>query len=204
MHSTTAAIFMAVVCCALLPFSEQQYTANWTSLDSRPLPAWYDESKIGIFIHWGVFSVPSISSEWYVSYYFSFKIATPYTFELYQEYKMTFFKFHSCRMWYQWKGPKPSAQVVAFMNKTYPPDWTYADFAAEFRAEFYGKYRSFFLYFQSNSHFTLDPNEWADIFAASGAKYVHLISFCSRNSFFWFCLDMLFSLARFASFLKYV
>ena len=25
------------------------------------------------------------------------------------------------------------------MNQTYPPDWTYADFAAEFRAEFYSK-----------------------------------------------------------------
>jgi hypothetical protein len=71
MHSITAAVFMAVVCYSLLPFSEQQYIANWTSIDSRPLPAWYDESKIGIFIHWGVFSVPSISSEWYVSYCFS-------------------------------------------------------------------------------------------------------------------------------------
>ncbi len=80
-------------------------------------------------------------------------------------------------MWYRWKGPKPSAQVVAFMNKTYPPDWTYADFAAEFHAEFYGKYRSFFFYFQSKSHFILDPNEWADIFAASGAKYGFFISF---------------------------
>ncbi|XP_067111496.1 tissue alpha-L-fucosidase-like isoform X1 [Osmerus mordax] len=34
------------------------YTADWASLDARPLPKWYDEAKIGIFIHWGVFSVP--------------------------------------------------------------------------------------------------------------------------------------------------
>ncbi len=47
-------------------------------------------------------------------------------------------------MWYEWKGPNPNKAVVEFMNITYPPDWTYADFAAEFRAEFYGKYRSFF------------------------------------------------------------
>ena len=26
---------------------------------------WYDEGKIGIFIHWGVFSVPAYSSEWF-------------------------------------------------------------------------------------------------------------------------------------------
>jgi alpha-L-fucosidase len=29
-----------------------QYTPDWTSLDKRKLPSWYDESKIGIFIHW--------------------------------------------------------------------------------------------------------------------------------------------------------
>ena len=37
-----------------------QYEPNWESIDSRPLPSWYDEAKVGIFIHWGVFSVPSI------------------------------------------------------------------------------------------------------------------------------------------------
>ena len=36
------------------------YEPNWKSLDSRPLPSWYDEAKIGIFIHWGVFSGKSI------------------------------------------------------------------------------------------------------------------------------------------------
>lgn len=39
-----------------------RYEPNWKSIDSRPLPSWYDESKIGIFLHWGVFSVPSFSS----------------------------------------------------------------------------------------------------------------------------------------------
>jgi len=42
-----------------------RYTPTWDSLDSRPLPQWYDEAKIGIFIHWGVFSVPSFGSEWF-------------------------------------------------------------------------------------------------------------------------------------------
>ncbi len=36
-----------------------QYTPDWASLDTRPLPTWYDEARIGIFLHWGVFSVPS-------------------------------------------------------------------------------------------------------------------------------------------------
>ncbi len=36
----------------------EKYSADWASLDTRPLPVWYDDAKIGIFIHWGVFSVP--------------------------------------------------------------------------------------------------------------------------------------------------
>lgn len=42
-----------------------RYEPNWTSIDSRPLPGWYDRAKFGIFIHWGVFSVPSFGSEWF-------------------------------------------------------------------------------------------------------------------------------------------
>lgn len=42
-----------------------QYTPDWKSIDSRPIPKWFDEAKFGIFIHWGVFSVPSWGSEWY-------------------------------------------------------------------------------------------------------------------------------------------
>jgi alpha-L-fucosidase len=42
----------------------QKYQPTWDSLDKRQLPQWYDDAKIGIFIHWGVFSVPSYHSEW--------------------------------------------------------------------------------------------------------------------------------------------
>lgn len=41
------------------------YEATWESLDTRPLPAWYDDAKFGIFLHWGVFSVPAYGSEWF-------------------------------------------------------------------------------------------------------------------------------------------
>lgn len=42
-----------------------KFVPTWKSLDSRHLPSWYDEAKFGIFIHWGVFSVPSFGSEWF-------------------------------------------------------------------------------------------------------------------------------------------
>ncbi|PIC15641.1 hypothetical protein B9Z55_022539 [Caenorhabditis nigoni] len=49
----------------LLPISSiADYTPDWPSLDKRSLPSWYDESKFGIFCHWGLYSVPAIRSEW--------------------------------------------------------------------------------------------------------------------------------------------
>ena len=36
------------------------YEPNWPSLDSRPLPTWYDEAKVGIFMHFGPYAVPGI------------------------------------------------------------------------------------------------------------------------------------------------
>ncbi|XP_066591240.1 alpha-L-fucosidase isoform X2 [Prorops nasuta] len=45
--------------------AEEKYKPTWESLDSRPLPSWYDNAKLGIFLHWGVYSVPSFGSEWF-------------------------------------------------------------------------------------------------------------------------------------------
>ncbi|XP_027697184.1 tissue alpha-L-fucosidase-like [Vombatus ursinus] len=42
-----------------------RYTPDWESLDSRPLPSWFDEAKFGLFVHWGVYSVPAWGSEWF-------------------------------------------------------------------------------------------------------------------------------------------
>lgn len=46
------------------PSTKKPYKPTWKSLDARPLPKWYDDSKFGIFIHWGVFAVPA-SGEWF-------------------------------------------------------------------------------------------------------------------------------------------
>ena len=48
----------------------QSYLPTWASLDSRPVPPWFGESKFGIFIHWGVYAVPAYTAkggyaEWY-------------------------------------------------------------------------------------------------------------------------------------------
>ncbi|MBQ6067446.1 MAG: alpha-L-fucosidase [Clostridia bacterium] len=41
------------------------YKDNWPSLCRHETPEWYRRGKFGIFIHWGVYSVPAFGSEWY-------------------------------------------------------------------------------------------------------------------------------------------
>jgi alpha-L-fucosidase len=38
-----------------------RYEPKWESLDRRANPAWFDDAKIGVFIHWSVFSVPAVA-----------------------------------------------------------------------------------------------------------------------------------------------
>lgn len=41
------------------------YSDNWNSLSNYSVPEWYMNVKFGIFIHWGVYSVPAFGNEWY-------------------------------------------------------------------------------------------------------------------------------------------
>ena len=129
MASTTNVLLLFVFCIfsCILKCTHSDFQPNWPSLDSRVSPKWYDESKFGIFVHWGVFSVPSTS-------------------------------FSPAWFWFHWKGEKPDKKIVNFMNKNYPPGFTYADFAPKFTAEFF------------------DADEWTNIFDVAGAKYVVFVA----------------------------
>ena len=41
------------------------YTDTWESLSRHETPGWFRDAKLGIFIHWGVYSVPAFANEWY-------------------------------------------------------------------------------------------------------------------------------------------
>lgn len=41
------------------------FRPDWESLLKYEVPEWYKDAKFGIFIHWGVYSVPAFGSEWY-------------------------------------------------------------------------------------------------------------------------------------------
>ncbi len=55
--------------------AQTRYEPTWSSIDQRPTPGWFTDAKFGIFIHWGLYAVPSYApprahggeaySEWY-------------------------------------------------------------------------------------------------------------------------------------------
>ena len=68
-----------ICCCSILlsafALPAETYQPTWASVDSRPVPAWFSDAKFGIFIHWGLYSVPAYAdvdapkaqhyAEWY-------------------------------------------------------------------------------------------------------------------------------------------
>lgn len=48
------------------PGGFQKFTPDWLSLSEHTeSPEWFQDSKFGIYFHWGVYSVPAFGSEWY-------------------------------------------------------------------------------------------------------------------------------------------
>ena len=97
------------------------YDATWESLSAYEPPKWFRDAKFGIFIHWGVYSVPAFDNEWYP------------------------------RNMYM-----PGSKAYEHHIATYGPhrDFGYKDLVPLFRAE------------------KFDPQKWAALFEAAGAKYV--------------------------------
>jgi alpha-L-fucosidase len=66
---------LALLLIAAAASAQKRYDPNWESIDSRPTPQWFSDARFGIFIHWGVYAVPSFAptskgssaaySEWY-------------------------------------------------------------------------------------------------------------------------------------------
>lgn len=109
-------MFLSV--CSVDVSAQQKYTADWPSLDSRPIPQWFKDAKFGIFIHWGVYSVPAWSP-----------VGKEYA--IYSQYSE----------WYWNRLVTDSSKVGkafrAFHNKNYGPNFSYQDFAPMFKAELF-------------------------------------------------------------------
>jgi alpha-L-fucosidase len=96
----------------------ERIAPQWSSVDARPTPTWWSDAKFGIFIHWGVYSVPAFApkgeyAEWY---------------------------------WERLRAPGDPAsakdrkireETRAFHARNYGRDFDYAAFAPQFRAEMF-------------------------------------------------------------------
>lgn len=45
--------------------SSGSFRPDWSSLQQYHAPEWYEKARFGIFIHWGIYSVPGFGNEWY-------------------------------------------------------------------------------------------------------------------------------------------
>lgn len=48
-----------------LEISEGPFRPTWESLAGYRVPDWFRDAKLGIFVHWGPYSVPAFGNEWY-------------------------------------------------------------------------------------------------------------------------------------------
>ncbi|HEU4778443.1 MAG TPA: alpha-L-fucosidase [Steroidobacteraceae bacterium] len=134
---------LALACLSLLFLSNaqaQRYEPTWESIDGRPTPGWWGDAKFGIFIHWGVYSVPAFApkgeyAEWYWE-----RLRKPAGADAPND------------------DVRIRRETRAFHERVYGRDFEYQDFAPRFTAELF------------------DADKWADIFEASGAKYVVLVT----------------------------
>jgi alpha-L-fucosidase len=97
-----------------IPIISQTYKPTWESLDKRPVPTWFENAKFGIFIHWGVYSVPSWAS------------TKGSVYEKYAEW-----------YWNRVNSDTPLQSFVDFHKKTYGEKVHYQDFVNQFKAELF-------------------------------------------------------------------
>lgn len=96
----------------------QEYEATWESLDSRKTPGWYQDAKFGIFIHWGLYSVPSYTNKGTYAEWYWHALSADTS------------QFNEKRM-------ERHRAISSFHNSSYGPDFEYQDFRRMFSCEFF-------------------------------------------------------------------
>lgn len=92
----------------------QEYKPEWSSLNTRSVPQWWTDAKFGIFVHWGLYSVPAYAPVDEVEGVYQ-KYAEHYLMRLLEKNKH-FTKFH---------------------QENYGDSISYQDFTKLFKAEFF-------------------------------------------------------------------
>ena len=123
------------------------YQPTWESVQQHPVPDWFHDAKLGIFIHWGLYSVPAWAPP-----------AGELDKIIREEGWEAWFTRNPYAEWYLNSIRIPDSPSHAHHVATYGEDFAYDDFVPQFNAAVE----------------TWDPGEWAALFRKAGARYVVL------------------------------
>lgn len=124
-----------------------QYQPTLESVSQHPVPTWFHNAKLGIFIHWGLYSVPA----W-----------APNSGDLGEVIESgnwaDWFTVNAYAEWYANTYRIPGSPTQRHHFATYGHGHAYRDFVGPF----------------NEGAEEWDPNSWADLFKEVGARYVVL------------------------------
>jgi alpha-L-fucosidase len=119
-----------------------KYEPNLESVKKHKVPEWFHDAKFGIFIHWGLYSVPAFAIK---------RKNTPESFE-----STNRFAFNPYAEWYLNTLRNEGSPTQEYQAKTYGKDFSYYDFIPIFNEEIQ----------------KWNPKQWVELFKKVGARYV--------------------------------
>lgn len=123
------------------------YQPTLESVKTHPMPNWYNDAKFGIFIHWGMYSVPAYAPYGELTAEKLIKGELGFAESPYAE-------------WYQNSLRLKDSPTQQYHAKTYGKDFRYEQFAPMFNEQLQ----------------KWNPDSWAELFSKAGARYVVLVT----------------------------
>ena len=123
-----------------------KYEPTFESLHQHAVPDWFNDAKLGIFVHWGAYSVPG----------WALRSETPIFAEAAEKGWEYVYARNQYAEWYLNTVSIEGSPTQQYHRETYGDDFSYDRFGPMFNAAMRG----------------WDPQSWASLFAAAGARYV--------------------------------
>ena len=128
-----------------------RYTATQESVTKHQIPQWFQDAKFGIFIHWGLYSVPGWAWSEKGKTIMDLQGETnPFVSQKWNPYSE----------WYQNSLRIDGSPTQDYHKKTFGEHFLYQDFQSLFEKE----------------SARMNPESWADLFKNAGAKYVVMVT----------------------------
>ena len=121
------------------------------TLDARPMPTWYRDAKLGIFVHWGLYSIPAFAER------------TEGDFTTFMRDLTSMKDTHGAVPYAEWYLNAlriPGSATAEYHKRTFGPGFSYFDLRRRFALD----------------AAKVDLDDWASFFADVGARYVVLVT----------------------------